>query len=54
MMVGVIKLLEGYYLYLITERESVGNILGHNVFCIKKAALFQIFHGPKPTGDEAK
>ncbi|KAL3038713.1 hypothetical protein AAZX31_01G146600 [Glycine max] len=52
--VGMLKLLAGSYLLVITERESVGSYLGHPIFKISKLKVFPCDNSLKNTPPEKK
>ncbi|KHN41827.1 Phosphatidylinositide phosphatase SAC1 [Glycine soja] len=52
--VGMLKLLAGSYLLVITERESVGSYSGHPIFKISKLKVFPCDNSLKNTPPEKK
>ncbi|KAL3638707.1 Phosphoinositide phosphatase sac1 [Castilleja foliolosa] len=42
--VGCIKLLESYYLILVTKRRQIGCICGHAIYCIDESQIITIPH----------
>ncbi|XP_009601928.1 phosphoinositide phosphatase SAC6-like [Nicotiana tomentosiformis] len=52
--IGILKLLAGSYLLVITERESVGSYLGHPIFKVSSMKVFPCDHSLKNTPAEQK
>ncbi|KAL5557407.1 hypothetical protein UlMin_039643 [Ulmus minor] len=52
--VGVLKLLTGSYLIVITDRESVGSYLGHPIYKILSMKVFPCDHSVKNSNAEHK
>ncbi|CAI9110499.1 OLC1v1010544C1 [Oldenlandia corymbosa var. corymbosa] len=52
--VGLLKLLAGSYLLVITERECVGSYLGHPIFKVSSMQVFPCDHSLKNTPVEQK
>ncbi|XP_051141096.1 phosphoinositide phosphatase SAC6-like [Andrographis paniculata] len=50
--VGVLKILAGLYLFVITERECVGNHMGFPIFKITSMKCFPCDHSPKKDTEE--
>ncbi|KAJ8544755.1 hypothetical protein K7X08_017338 [Anisodus acutangulus] len=47
--IGILKLLAGSYLLVITERESVGSYMGHPIFKVSSMKVFPCDHSLKNT-----
>ncbi|CAN4105437.1 unnamed protein product [Withania somnifera] len=52
--IGILKLLAGSYLLVITERESVGSYMGHPIFKVSSMKVFPCDHSLKNTPVEQK
>ncbi|GAU29818.1 hypothetical protein TSUD_223640 [Trifolium subterraneum] len=52
--VGILRLLAGSYLMVITERECAGSYLGHPIFKISSMKVFPCDHSLKSTSAEQK
>lgn len=52
--IGILKLLAGSYLLVVTERESVGSYLGHPIFIVSSMKVFPCDHSLKNTPAEQK
>ncbi|KVI08736.1 Synaptojanin, N-terminal [Cynara cardunculus var. scolymus] len=52
--IGMLKLLAGSYLLVITERESVGTYLGHPIFKVLTLKVFPCDHSLKNSPEEQK
>ncbi|OIV92663.1 hypothetical protein TanjilG_18014 [Lupinus angustifolius] len=52
--IGILRLLAGSYLLVITERECVGSYLGHPIFKISSMKIFPCDHSLKSTPAEQK
>ncbi|MCD9560831.1 Fimbrin, actin-bundling protein [Datura stramonium] len=52
--IGMLKLLAGSYLLVITERESVGSYMGHPIFKVSSMKVFPCDHSLKNTPVEQK
>ncbi|XP_059623332.1 phosphoinositide phosphatase SAC6-like [Cornus florida] len=52
--VGMLKLLAGSYLLVITERECVGSYLGHPIFKVSSLKFFPCDHSLKNSPEEQK
>ncbi|KAL3651862.1 Fimbrin, actin-bundling protein [Castilleja foliolosa] len=52
--VGMLKLLAGSYLFVITERECVGSYLGHPIFKVISMKVFPCDHSLKNSPEEQK
>ncbi|KAK4360480.1 hypothetical protein RND71_019432 [Anisodus tanguticus] len=52
--IGILKLLAGSYLLVITERESVGPYMGHPIFKVSSMKVFPCDHSLKNTPVEQK
>ncbi|KAK4710092.1 hypothetical protein R3W88_004605 [Solanum pinnatisectum] len=52
--IGILKLLAGSYLLVITERESVGSYMGHPIFKVSSMKVFPCDHSLKNTPAEQK
>ncbi|XP_073293622.1 phosphoinositide phosphatase SAC7-like [Primulina huaijiensis] len=52
--IGMLKLVAGSYLFVITERECVGSYLGYPIFKIKSMKVFPCDHSLKNSPEEQK
>lgn len=52
--VGILKLLAGSYLFVITERECAGSYLGHPIFKVSKLKVFPCDYSLKNSPEEQK
>ncbi|KAM7529511.1 hypothetical protein LguiB_032921 [Lonicera macranthoides] len=52
--IGLLKLLAGTYVLVITERESVGSYLGHPIFKVSSMKIFPCDHSVKNSSAEQK
>ncbi|KAM3343010.1 phosphoinositide phosphatase SAC6 [Capsicum galapagoense] len=52
--IGILKLLAGSYLLVITDRESVGSYMGHPIFKVSSMKVFPCDHSLKNTPVEQK
>ncbi|XP_059437193.1 phosphoinositide phosphatase SAC6 [Corylus avellana] len=52
--IGMLKLLAGSYLIVITERESVGSYLGHPIFKVSSLKIFPCNHSLENSPEEQK
>ncbi|CAN4123749.1 unnamed protein product [Withania somnifera] len=52
--IGILKLLAGSYLLVITERESVGSYMGHPIYKVSSMKVFPCDHSLKNTPIEQK
>ncbi|XP_076921799.1 phosphoinositide phosphatase SAC7-like [Bidens hawaiensis] len=52
--VGILKLLAGSYLFVITERECAGSYLGHPIFKVSKLKVFPCDHSVINSPDEQR
>mmetsp|Transcript_3250 Transcript_3250/g.5057 ORF Transcript_3250/g.5057 Transcript_3250/m.5057 type:complete len:1088 (-) Transcript_3250:150-3413(-) len=51
---GCIKLLESYYLILVTKKVKVGSLLGHSIYTIEDTAMIPITYGMWNSADESR